>query len=142
MDCVVNKTIKNLTVSQNFLSDIVLTVLKHEKKDHYSLSVNLVGEKKIRTLNKLYRQIDKVTDVLSFAIADGYKIMVGDDLGDIFVCVPQIKRQAKANNISFKEELVRMLIHGCLHLLGYDHVKMEGQKKMFALQEKLLKQVI
>jgi probable rRNA maturation factor len=97
------------------------------------VSIALVGSAKIRAINKKYRQKDQVTDVLSFAEAD-----VGADkgehprmLGELVICLKQVKDDAKEAKVSFKYELAWVVIHGVLHLLGYDHEKGEiGAVKM------------
>ncbi|MCX6779536.1 MAG: rRNA maturation RNase YbeY [Candidatus Magasanikbacteria bacterium] len=97
-----------------------------------SLSLVVVGQAKIKKINFLYRQKNKPTDVLSF---EGE----GELLGEIFLCWPIAKKQAKQYSLTLKEELARLIIHGILHLLGYDHEKGEQEsKKMFDLQDKLL----
>lgn len=104
-----------------------------------SLSIHCIGDKRMRKLNYQYRRKDKTTDVLSFSLREGPTVF-GDKnaLGDIFISVPQIRRQAHRLRISPREEFMRMLIHGILHILGYDHHKKEDAKIMFSLQEKLL----
>ena len=104
-------------------------------------SVHLVGPTTIKKMNLVYRWQNRVTDVLSFAIAEEFK---GEkkDWGDIFICQERIIKQAKEFGVSPKEELARMLTHGVLHLLGYDHQKPAEAKRMFSLQEKLLKELV
>lgn len=141
MECTVFKTVKGELLSENKIKKIVFAVLKQIKNDG-EISVHIVGDKKIRDLNKNYRGKDKVTDVISFAVKEGAEMDMGEkDLGDIFICLPQILRQAKENNISAYEEMVRMLVHGVLHILGFDHVKEDEAKKMFGLQEKFVKEM-
>jgi len=120
---------------------VVELVLKKIKKADFDVSINFVSGAKIKLLNNKFRQKNKITDVLSFATLEGQKIGVSKELGDIFICLPQIKRQAKENKIDFEEELVRMIVHGILHLAGYDHVKKNDEKKMFGLQEKLVVEI-
>jgi len=97
-----------------------------------SLSVVVVGEAKIKKINFLYRHKNKSTDVLSF---EGE----GDLLGEIFLCWPIAKKQAKQYGLTLKEEIARLAIHGILHLSGFDHEKGGAEaKKMFDLQDKLL----
>jgi len=104
------------------------------------ISVNLVGEGKIKALNKKYRNKNKVTDVLSFPL-DSNPALKGAiiNLGDIFICLPFAKKQAKRENISIEEELSRLSIHGFLHLLGYDHERTEEDRwEMEKLEKKLI----
>ncbi|OGH86256.1 MAG: rRNA maturation RNase YbeY [Candidatus Magasanikbacteria bacterium RIFOXYC12_FULL_33_11] len=143
MECSIFKTIKKSLLSDKKIQEIVFYVLKKNKKDGL-ISVNIVGDKKIREINKNYRGKDKVTDVISFALEEGENFfqMGEKDFGDIFICLPQIKRQAKENNISAREEMTRMLVHGVLHILGFDHMKEKDAKTMFAMQEKFVKNLI
>jgi len=143
MECIIFKTVKKNLLSDKKIQDIVFTVLKKNKQDG-QISVHVVGEKKIRELNKNYRGKDKVTDVISFAVKEGEQIInFGEkDFGDIFICLPQIKKQAKENNIGAREEMTRMLVHGVLHILGFDHMKEEDAKIMFALQEDFVKNLL
>jgi probable rRNA maturation factor len=62
-----------------------------------------------------------------------------EDWGDIFICIPQIRRQAKEYGVLYKEELYRMTVHGVLHLLGYDHGQKKDEKEMFSLQDKFVR---
>jgi probable rRNA maturation factor len=81
--------------------------------------------------------------VLSFPLLEGIVFPAnakeGVVLGDVVVSVPQTKRQALANGKTFKAELALLLVHGVLHLLGYDHVTLKQEKEMFALQDSLVK---
>ena len=102
------------------------------------LSVVLVSDAQIRRLNKLYRNKDKPTDVLSFPI--GEKVEGWLILGDIVISVDTAKRQAQELGYSLEEELKRLLVHGLVHLLGYDHeLGGEEEKKFFELEEFVLK---
>jgi probable rRNA maturation factor len=96
-----------------------------------AVSIAAVGEAKMRTLNRKYRGKDKVTDVLSFAYP-------GAPLGDLVICIPQVRRQAKSIGRVFKQELALMVVHGVLHLLGHDHETLKEEKRMFRLQHDIL----
>ena len=114
----------------------------------YVLNVSLCGEQKIRSLNKNFRAKDKVTDVLSFPLQENLRFGEVDnfipeiELGDIYVCKQVCTRQAKTFAITYYEELVHLIVHGFLHLCGYDHeIDEEEEKIMFELEEKILKEV-
>ena len=141
MECIVNKTVKHVGISSVKIKNVVGDVLKQIKKSQVQVSVNLIGDQKMQRLNRVYHKQDKITDVLSFAVQDGKHIIDSKevDLGDLFICIPQIKRQAKKEGVSFKEEMVRMIVHGILHLAGYDHHDKSTEKEMFGLQERLVK---
>lgn len=108
------------------------------------VSVSLVDEKLIHQINRDYRHIDRVTDVISFAFLDNEdreNILKSEGdvvLGDIYICLDVAKRQAEEYGHSLNRELRFLFIHGLLHLLGYDHMTKEDEKIMFPLQEKIL----
>ena len=112
-----------------------------EISDDFDLSLIIVGKTKIRSINKNYRNIDKVTDVISFAEidSDDYDYLCDEvNLGDIFINVDRVNSQAKKYNHSIKREFIFLFIHGLLHLLGYDHMEKEDEKIMFTLQDKIV----
>ena len=108
------------------------------------VSVSLVDEELIQSINRDYRHIDKVTDVISFAFLDNEdrdSILKSEQevvLGDIYICVDVAIRQAKEYGHPLDRELRFLFIHGLLHLLGYDHMKKEDEETMFPLQEEIL----
>jgi len=111
--------INNLTtnpVDEEFLKGLVKKVLEGENKEEAGLSIALVGQGRIRELNKKYRGKNRATDVLAFP---------GDGLGEIVICLREVKKNAKRYRSNSEKELARVLIHGILHLLGYDHEKSE-----------------
>lgn len=101
------------------------------------LEINIVGDKAIKDLNFRYRGKNKVTDVLSFAWQEDKKVRT-KYLGQIYICYPQIERQAKEFKVKPREEFVRMLAHGFLHIIGYDHIKKKEAEKMFKIQEAIV----
>ena len=112
-------------------------------KDEMDLSLIIVGKTKIRNINRDYRNIDRVTDVISFANidSDDYDYLAEDgevNLGDIFINVDRVKSQAKKYGHSIKREFMFLFVHGMLHLLGYDHMEKEDEKIMFALQDRII----
>ncbi len=129
------------------LIDKLLTFAGKEEKlsDRIELSVGFVNNEEIQELNKNYRQIDKPTDVLSFALEDekeGELKIIGEDvplmLGDIIISVDKAKEQAKDYNHSLERELGFLALHGFLHLNGYDHMSEEDETKMFDRQKEIL----
>ena len=142
MSCTVYKVVARLPISQERLEKVGQWVLNAEGRSGAAVSIHCVGEKRIRQLNRQWRGKDEVTDVLSFATSEGKILSDTKDYGDIFLCIPELKRQARRFQMSESEEMARMLIHGLLHLFGYDHTKKLDAKKMFAKQEKYLEHVI
>jgi probable rRNA maturation factor len=127
--------INNLTkekIDEGFLKKVAKIVLKEENTGSADLSVAFVEEREIKKLNKKYRKKNKPTDVLSFAGSRELK----EGLGEVVICLEQVK---KSKN-DFKKELTLVLIHGILHLLGYDHDKSEKAARiMEQKQEKYFK---
>ena len=109
------------------------------------LSVTFVDNKFIHQLNKEYRNVDRPTDVISFAFLDGDKErdnkLHGNGpvpLGDIYISVEKATEQAKEYGHPLERELSFLFVHGLLHLLGYDHMKKEDEVVMFKLQDEIL----
>lgn len=107
------------------------------------MSVTFVSKEQIHYLNKTYRNIDRPTDVISFAFLDDKnEIIIGDDvpldLGEIYICYDVADENRKVYDNSLKRELCFLFVHGLLHLLGYDHMTKEDEDIMFPLQEKIL----
>lgn len=129
-------------ISEREITKVVGYVLKHEKKADGIVSVNIIGDKRMRTLNRMHRGKDKTTDVLSFSAMEGEWAGNIAEVGDIFISVPQIVRQAKVWDVTPREEFVRMLVHGVLHALGYDHITKADAAVMFPKQEKYVKKCL
>lgn len=129
----------NLNISgyQNLLSkDIISNLKKIFRKVNISsdssICLKVSDEKEIKKLNKKYRNIDKVTDVLSF-IYEKKPI-----IGDIIICYERALEQSIVYQHSLKREICFLFLHGLLHLLGYNHEKKDDEKIMFAMQEDIL----
>jgi probable rRNA maturation factor len=124
----------------DYLYEVIEETIKHEKLENVLFTIIFVDDDEIHRINKEYRGVDRVTDVISFAFEDNEEkrynyIRV---LGDIYISIPQMKRQALDYGHSEKRELSFLTVHGLLHLLGYDHMKEEDEKVMFSLQEEIL----
>lgn len=111
----------------------------------YELSVTFVRSQTIHKINRDYRGIDRPTDVISFAIRDNEDDFIPEeekDLGDIFININYCKKQAKEYGHSYDREMGFLFTHGMLHCLGYDHMKEDDEKVMFALQDQILDPII
>ena len=106
------------------------------------VSLSFVTPKRIQALNKQYRKINKPTDVLSFNADPAMQSPVEFELGDIVICPSYATKEAKRRAISAREELLRLMIHGVLHLKGYDHATEDEEMVMFRLQEELLERIM
>jgi len=135
----VNQT--SAKINQALVQRVAKAFLKHYNCSDQSLAVIIVSDKTIRALNKSYRRLDKVTDVLSFAESDS-DIADQESLGEVFIDYRQIKRQAKIFGHSVDYELVFILVHGMLHLLGYDDQTEAEAKEMEELGTAFIKQKI
>ena len=122
------------------LENYVKNISKELKIEKAIFNIIFVDEEEIYHLNKQYRNVDRKTDVITFALEDSKtfknpKIRV---LGDIYMCVPVAYEQAENYGHSRIREICFLATHGILHLLGYDHMSEEEEKVMFSLQEELL----
>jgi probable rRNA maturation factor len=109
-------------------------ILKRLKKD-WVLGIFFVPKKKIKELNRKYRRKNKETDVLSFEMKEeGY-------LGDVIIAPEIARKNASEYGIAYAKELSRLVIHGILHLLDYDHGNKKDKLRMFGIQDRLLKEV-
>ena len=140
--------VNNLTAQQvdkDFLKKIAKKVLEGEKRKDVDLSIALVGEKRIKELNKKYRKKNRITDVLSFYYRakrgeeENELLFAYDNSGEIVICLKEVKKGVKKFKSDYKKELARVLIHGILHILGYNHKTMEKKEKnYFKLCQKLI----
>ncbi|MCH7836212.1 MAG: rRNA maturation RNase YbeY [Chloroflexi bacterium] len=144
-------------VSDERLAAIALRVLEAEDVPPCELSVTVTDDETVRGLNRKYAGEDAVTDVLSFSQREGESFVAAPGsvppLGDVVIAYPQALRQAQDRlprqaedpstssgraDWSVEKEIERLLIHGTLHLLGYDHAEAEEERRMRAREEELL----
>ena len=115
------------------------TFKKFNLKGNIELSLTLVSKNKIQEINKQYRHIDKVTDVISFENDEGFEVYDGFiTLGDLFICVSKAKSQAKEYGHTMYREVCFLFTHGLLHLLKMDHLTKEDEEKMFKMQDEIM----
>lgn len=137
-----------------FAEKVVNAVLEHEEcEEEYEVSLSFVTNEEIQNLNKTYRNIDAATDVLSFSMLefeDEGDLVEEEDieyieeelaLGDIVISIERAKEQAVEYGHSVEREIAFLLVHGMLHLLGYDHMDDAEEKRMFDRQEEILKKL-
>ncbi len=133
---VFNETGENLKEIKE-LDDLVEFLIEEFKLEEAIFSIIIVDEKTIQEINKKYRGIDKVTDVISFALEDEKKFIAElRVLGDVYICLEKAKNQALEYGHSLKRELSFLTVHGLLHLLGYEHE--EDETEMFKVQKEVL----
>ena len=115
------------------------TLKQFNIKGKVEVSLTLVSKNTIREINKSYRKIDRVTDVISFENDEGFEKYDGFiTLGDLFICVSKAKSQAKAYGLSLDRAVCFLFVHGLLHLLKMDHMNEEDAKKMFKMQDDIM----
>ena len=121
------------------LEAAVLVALAEAGDADAEISLTLVGEEAIRELNERYLENDQPTDVIAFSLGEP-----GEVLGDVYVCFPQARHQAEEVGASLDEELVRLAVHGTLHVLGHDHPEgpERSQSPMFRRQEEIVSDVV
>lgn len=124
---------------------ITLAGKKENVPEDAEVSITFVDNEEIQVINRDYRNLDKPTDVISFALEETTEeelAIVGQEvpvvLGDIIISVEKAKEQAEDYNHSFERELGFLAVHGFLHLLGYDHMTKADEKEMFEKQEHIL----
>ncbi len=110
---------------------------------HTSVSVTLCDDAFIHELNKIYRGIDKPTDVLSFAMKEGEPIHGEPELlGDIIISIDTAEKQAPEIGHNITEEVTSLLVHGLLHLIGYDHQEKNEEKEMTELAHRITSAIL
>jgi probable rRNA maturation factor len=133
-------------VNQQRITNLLKKALRFLKLDGAELSILFVNDSRMRALNRLHRGVDRTTDVISFPQFDGFPSPPGSGsefmLGDIVINLHKAERQAKEYGVPFYDELKRLLIHGLLHLLGYDHEQgKEADRKMQRRAKQLSKNI-
>ena len=133
----VNEEIKELETVEK----VLYSAIEKEKLENVSFNLIIVDNDYIHELNKTYRNIDRETDVITFALEDESTIIIPNEeriLGDIYISIDKAKAQAEEYGHSLLRELSFLAVHGFYHLLGYDHQTPEEEKVMFQKQEEVL----
>ncbi|HNX24550.1 MAG TPA: rRNA maturation RNase YbeY [Spirochaetota bacterium] len=135
----INLPYKNL--AENFFLSITDSTLIETETDNVSVNLILTDDEYIKSINSGYRGKDKPTDVISFAYRDDPFPVIDnpvEELGDIYISLERASEQAVEYEVTLADELKRLVIHGVLHLLGYDHeLSEEDEKRMNILEEKI-----
>lgn len=131
-------------INQKLINSVITESLKYEGiSDNCEISVTIVDNKEIHSINLKHRGIDRPTDVLSFPLIDFDKETLPNDgtkiyLGDIIISIEKAAEQAKEYGHSIEREIGFLTAHSMLHLLGYDHMTSEEEEIMFKKQEEIL----
>lgn len=134
MAVLLRSRVRRFRIRRSFLVSVAQQILKTAGAAHAELSVEFVGDRRIHGLNRAYRHRDCSTDVLAFSMreAQGPATPL---LGDVVISLDTAARQAKDGRWSLDEEVVRLLTHGVLHLLGYDHERGAVQARRMRRKE-------
>lgn len=116
------------------LAECVLAAVGESQSE---LSIDLVGDGRMRRLNRAYRKKDRTTDVLAFAMRESAS-PASALLGDVVISVPTAQRQAKEGERPLSEELAWLLVHGVLHLCGYDHERSDAEARRMKRREQVI----
>lgn len=134
---VMNKT-RNYKVNKRRIIELINELFRQTKtKEDAYLSVAFIGEKEIRKLNKNYRGKDKATNVLSFSY-ENEPLHSLSRIYEIIICLNLARKESLRDNNSFDDYVIFLIIHGFLHLIGYDHRISKERKKMEHIEEELL----
>ena len=133
-----NNTNNDINTSE--LEDYIKYVVKELDIENAVFNIIFIDNEEIRKINREYRNVDRETDVISFALEDNMDVVYEDFrlLGDIYISYEKAIEQAELYNHSVKREVFFLATHGILHLLGYDHMEEEDEKVMFGKQNELL----
>jgi metalloprotein, YbeY/UPF0054 family len=134
----------DVSYEEQFLKIIEKTLNYLNIEGDIEMSCIIVDDEKIHEINKHYRHIDRSTDVISFALEDSDQFYIEGmprSIGDIFISYDHALMQSQEYGHSIKREMCFLMLHGLLHLLGYDHMNEEEEKEMFALQRQILEQL-
>lgn len=153
------RNFSGIDIDENFFNKILFLIQKSTKEkvkdvEDFLIGVILVGQNRIRNINKMYRGKNQVTSVLSFPLSEIKKPTKKDlqfiepsslekedkILGEVFLCPSRIKKVASRQKKDFNEELAFNFVHGVLHLLGFDHKDTESTKEMRKKEKEILKQ--
>jgi probable rRNA maturation factor len=129
--------VRRVTFDQARLDRLARAILSNVGEASAELGILFVGDQRMRGLNRKYRGKDRTTDVLAFAMREAPYSSAGL-LGDVVIAVPTAVRQAKQGQRSLDEELTVLLVHGILHLCGYDHERGEKEARRMHRRERMI----
>ena len=139
MEILLTNTTKE-DIEEKDIENICKITFKKLKVKNPTVSITIVDNKKIKEINRDYRNKDSETDVISFAFeeADDYEYPDMRFLGEIYISIDKAKSQAEEYGHSLKREICFLTVHGLLHLLGYDHIEEKDRVVMRKLEEEIL----
>lgn len=142
MAVLVSGTISAKGIDRRVLGRKANVVLEALDLGASELSLSLVDDAEIRRLNRAYRGKDRPTDVLSFSLREGEFGRVSSALGDVVISLETAKRQGREHGLTLGEEVNRLLVHGILHLAGYDHeISFREERRMKRKEREMLRRI-
>jgi len=135
----INNFAKGTKINSSLIRKTALRVLKSFRKKSVFVEITFVGDRKIRILNRKYMKRNMPTDVLSFVLDESRAYGKQALIGDIYISADTARRNAKLYGNTFKKEILLYVIHGVLHLLGFEDKKRSDRKRIQKLEEKYLK---
>jgi probable rRNA maturation factor len=138
MPVLVRGTVRRLRLRQAEIERVARRILAGAGQGQADLSLLFVGDRRMRRLNRTFRRRDSSTDVLAFPMRDNTGKPVSRLLGDVVISLPQAFRQARANGVSPDREVAALLIHGVLHLAGYDHERSLREAERMRRKEQVI----
>jgi|CXWL01.1.fsa_nt_gi rRNA maturation RNase YbeY len=136
MAVLVKTRLRAWRIQQRPLEQVAEALLTLLGESHSELGLELIGDRRMRRLNAQHRQIDRTTDVLAFPMRESTGPLVqGPLLGDVVISVPTADRQGRELGHPLSEEVLRLLIHGVLHVLGYDHERGPSEARRMQRRE-------
>ncbi|MCK4401854.1 rRNA maturation RNase YbeY [bacterium] len=144
MEVEINNLQKKIKINNSLIRKAILHTLKSERcPQDTHVSVAIVADSKIKQLNTTYRKKCSVTDILAFPMEDDeFPQVCKSILGEIVISAESAKIQAKNINILFDEEMIRLSVHGTLHLLSYTDTSTRDARKMTTRQEQLVRELV
>lgn len=137
-----NQTNEDLNEYLKIMKEVLEYGLKKLSIGDVIFNVIIVDNSYIHELNKTYRNVDRETDVITFALEDDKTFNPEERiLGDVYISIDKAKSQSEEYGHSLKRELCFLTVHGMLHLLGYDHLEKDEEEVMFKLQEDILNEM-
>ncbi len=145
VEILVDPPFRNL-VDERSLEKAALAALEHEGVKNAQATVVVTDDERVRELNRIYRGVDEPTDVLSFQTSGGEDFVAAPEaeayLGDVIIAYPFTAAQAREAGRPIEHDLLLMVVHGILHLLGYDHAEPEEKEVMWSKQDAILEELV
>ena len=140
-----NQTDLAVPLNDNDIGKIIsltMELSQWNSEEPYEVSVLFVSRNEIRQINRDYRKIDRATDVISFSYREGKGAeFAGMMLGDLAICPEVVEKHSVTYSTDFKTEMSFVIVHGVLHLLGFDHIKRNDREKMREMENAVMKEL-